>query len=752
VLALLLLIQDPLGVVVQGKGSPAAVVPHIETTVQIDGKLVEPAWSHAVRLTGFWQYQPVDGRPAEEETEVLAWYSADAIHFGIIAHDRHPSAIRATVADRDNIDSDDHVVIDLDTFHDHRRAFFFGVNPLGVQSDGVRSEGAGQVSSLIPGSVDQNPDFTWESKGRITDRGYEVEIRIPFRSLRYPGGGPQSWGFNVTRVVKRTGYTDTWTDVRRANASFLGQEGALTGLHDLRHGVTVDAQPFVTATADGARSETGEFVRDDVNPDAGLNLRLGFSSYAVDATANPDFSQVESDAGQVTVNERFALFYPEKRPFFLEGIELFGSPQTLVYTRRIVDPKGGLKLTGKFGQLGVAHLTAVDETGGPDAWFNITRLRRDFGKNSITGITFTNRDQTDNHNRVLAGDFRYVWGLYYVQLQYGRSWTNDLAGDRSGPIWQAEWDRTGRSWGFNYLLNGLGHDFDDQAGFVNQLRSGVVNGHFFNRFTLYGGRGALLENFTVFFGPERTWLYDHFGFVPGIEGREQLDGTFQLRGGWALNGHFERNFVDFQDTTYAGYTIGSPTGPAYIPTEDFSGFTWQGKITTPTWRKMDAQLSYQRGHKAIFQEGTTGTGWVFLGTLNLRPLTTVRVAATATVFRLDRLDGTEFGRSTIPRLKVEYQPSRPLFFRVVGEYRSDRTAPLIDPVSGQPLFIDGAPQPQVDFNGLRLDLLTSYEPTPGTVVFLGYGSSMESDEEFDWSHLQRTSDGFFVKLAYHVRR
>jgi hypothetical protein len=302
------------------------------------------------------------------------------------------------------------------------------------------------------------------------------------------------------------------------------------------------------------------------------------------------------------------------------------------------------------------------------------------------------------------------------------------------------------------LLNGLGHDFDDQAGFVNQLRSGVVNGHFFNRFTLYGGRGALLENFTVFFGPERTWLYDHFGFVPGIEGREQLDGTFQLRGGWALNGHFERNFVDFQDTTYAGYTIGSPTGPAYIPTEDFSGFTWQGKITTPTWRKMDAQLSYQRGHKAIFQEGTTGTGWVFLGTLNLRPLTTVRVAATATVFRLDRLDGTEFGRSTIPRLKVEYQPSRPLFFRVVGEYRSDRTAPLIDPVSGQPLFIDGAPQPQVDFNGLRVDLLTSYEPTPGTVVFLGYGSSMESDEEFDWSHLQRTSDGFFVKLAYHVRR
>ncbi|HEX2281321.1 MAG TPA: DUF5916 domain-containing protein, partial [Thermomicrobiales bacterium] len=373
--------------VVEGKGSPTATIPRLELSVEIDGRLDEPAWQQATRLTGFWQYQPVDGRPAEEQTEVLVWYAPDAIYFGIIAHDRNPAAIRATVADRDNIDNEDHVVLDLDTFHDRRRAFFFGVNPLGVQTDGVRSEGAGQVTSLIPGNVDKNPDFTWDSKGRVTEQGYVVEVRIPFRSLRYPGSGPQTWGFNVTRVVQRTGYTDTWTDVRRANASFLGQEGGIGGLHDLRHGVTVEAQPFVTATANGERDlASGGFDRQDIDPDAGVNLRLGFSSYALDVTANPDFSQVESDAGQVTVNERFALFFPEKRPFFLEGIELFGSPQTLVYTRRIVDPKAGAKFTGKFGRLGVAHLTALDEAGESDAWFNITRLRRDFGVNSIAGV------------------------------------------------------------------------------------------------------------------------------------------------------------------------------------------------------------------------------------------------------------------------------------------------------------------------------------------------------------------------------
>jgi hypothetical protein len=433
VLALLLLLQSS-GPVVEGKGSPTADIPRLEASISVDGVLDEPVWSQATRLDGFWQYQPVDGRPAEERTEVLVWYAPDAIHFGIIAHDRNPAAIRATVADRDNIDNEDQVVLDIDTFHDRRRAFFFGVNPLGVQTDGVRSEGAGQVSSLVPGSVDKNPDFLWDSKGRITERGYEIEVRVPFKSLRYPSGARQTWGFNVTRIVQRTGYTDTWTDVRRANASFIGQEGALGGLHDLRHGVTVEAQPFVTATANGSRDpSSGEFGREDVDPDAGLNLRLGFTSYALDATLNPDFSQVESDEGQVTVNERFALFFPEKRPFFLEGIELFGTPQTLVYTRRVVDPKAGAKFTGKFGQLGVAHLTAVDDGGdGDDALFNITRLRRDFGRNSIAGVTFTSRDQGGLHNRVLAGDFRYVWGLYFTQFQYGTSWTDEGAATRRG--------------------------------------------------------------------------------------------------------------------------------------------------------------------------------------------------------------------------------------------------------------------------------------------------------------------------------
>jgi hypothetical protein len=162
-------------------------------------------------------------------------------------------------------------------------------------------------------------------------------------------------------------------------------------------------------------------------------------------------------------------------------------------------------------------------------------------------------------------------------------------------------------------------------------------------------------------------------------------------------------------------------------------------------------VEYTFGRAAIYQEAATGRLRVFAGEVALRPTSTVRVAATGTVLRLSRLDGSEFAHATIPRLKVEYQPTRALFFRAIGEYRSERSAPLRDPSTGESLYVDGQPGSGSEFNGLRVDLLASFEPTPGTVAFLGYGSSLESDAEFNWSRLERVTDGFFLKLAYQIR-
>lgn len=731
-------------------------IPRIEATVQVDGKLDEPVWHQAAVLDDFHQYQPVDGRPAEERTEVRVWYAPNAIYFGITAWDRQAGSLRATVADRDNLDTDDRVTIYLDTFNDKRRAFFFTVNPLGVQEDGVRSEGGFTAGSLQGGTTDKSPDYLWQSHGQLTDSGYVVEIRIPFKSLRYPGDGAQTWGINIARITQRTGYQDTWTDTRRANASFLLQAGTITGLHDLERGITTELQPFVTAQANGVRDDAGRFSREDVKPSAGANLRLGLASnLSLDATYNPDFSQIESDASLVTVNERFALFFPEKRPFFLEGIELFATPNQLVYTRRIVDPIAGGKLTAKFGRYNVATLNAGDEAAGPDAFFSITRVRRDIGANSTAGITATSRGQGGGYNRVLAGDARIVFGkLYYVAGQLGGSWTRDNAAGmtRSSPLWEAEFDRTGRSWGFNYKLTGIGEDFDAQSGFVP--RNNIVTGRAFNRFSFYGRRGALIEQFTMFAGPTRIWQYDDFA-TDALEGSESLDLQFTLRGGWRPALHAEHDFTDLRPGDYADYTVDRGAGPvSYRPLTGVSdGFATNVSLTTPTWQTANASVRLARNRGPIFPEGSAGYETRFTGSLSLRPNSSVRITASQTWSRITRdRGGAEFARTIIPRLKLEYQPNRSLFFRVVGEYVAERRAQLLDARTGDPLFIDGELQGASESDRLRVDALASFEPTPGTVAFFGYGTSLDDTSAFGFDRMRRSSDGFFLKLAYQIRR
>jgi hypothetical protein len=736
---------------------PTVAVPRIEAELRVDGVLDEEAWSRAARLNGFHQYQPVDGRPAEEATEVLVFYTPSALCFGIVAHTRVPGSVRATVADRDKIDQDDNVTLFLDTFLDRRRAFFFAVNPLGVQQDGVRTEGIVSPGQIFGGETDKNPDFAFDSKGRIGADGYVVEIRIPFKSLRYPGGSaPLRFGLNAMRRTQRTGYVDTWTDVRRASASFLAQSGTLEGFQDLRRGMVVELQPFLTVSADGARDPSGVFERASPDPSAGANLRLGVTpDVSLDATLNPDFSQVESDAGLVTVNERFALFFPEKRPFFLEGIELFATPNQLVYTRRIVDPLAGGKLTAKRGRLNLAHLTALDEVAGEHALFNVTRVRTDFGESSTAGLTFTNRSQGERRNTVLAADTRYVFGkLYFLQGQIGGSQTTDVgAATHSAPLWLAEFDRTGRAWGFNYRAVGVGDGFDSQAGFVP--RSDIVGAQAYNRGTLYGRRGALVESFTVYAGPGRIWRY---GDLPGgapLEGSTSADFMAQLRGGWQARGHVARQFVHYAPRDYASYSVASDTGPTAFAPQDVEkawGFFLGG--TTPAFRRLDADAQIAWGRVAIFPEASQGHESRLAATLNLRGGPTLRAGAQLTLSRITRADASEFARTVIPRLKVEYQPRRWLFARIVVQLEGLRRDALRDPVSGWPLLVEGAPSPRRDSKQLRVDALASYEPTPGTVAFLGYGASLDDvqAERPTRGPLTRASEGFFLKLAYRFRR
>ena len=757
---------------VHGRGAPTFAAPRVDTTIVVDGELDEPVWGRAVRLTGFHGYQPSDGRPAEERTEVLVWYSPTAIHFGVRAHDRRPETVRATLADRDDIGQEDRVTILLDTFDDGRRAYVFAVNALGVQQDGMRSEGSATGGNPFGGSTDLSPDYLWDSRGRRTDWGWQAEIRIPFKSLRYATGDEQQWGIQVLRNVQRTGHEDTWTDAARGSASFLGQSARMTGLRDMRHGVVVEAQPFVTASSAGSRDPvTGRFERDDPEASVGVNARFGFANAAIDATINPDFSQVESDAGLVTANERFALFVPERRPFFLEGIELFGSPNQLVYTRRIVEPLGGAKLTGKWGPWSVAYLSAVDETRSPavdagaDPLFNVLRVRRDVGAGSVIGAALTDRRAGGSENTVAAADARIVFGgKYYFEAQAGASRTDRVVPTppivgfepppaRSDAFWTAELDRTGRSFGFNYSIESFGRDFETQAGFIPRV--GVLDASAFNRLTWYGRAGGLLESVTTFFGPSYIWQHGDLGDGP-IEGNEFVNTTFRARGGWELEARADRAFTDFLPEQYASYTV-EPTPGAPVPFQpagDLRGLmTYSLDLETPVFRRFTASAGVGGGAVPLFAEASEGRMRQVELELAVRPTTQLRADVSMVWQRLTRRsDGSEFARTAIPRARVEFQPMRALFFRMVGEYQADRRAAPVDGATGLPIRLGGQVLQPFEQNGMRLEWLASFQPNPGTVAFLGYALDLTERDPLAFRDLRSRADGLFLKLAYQFRR
>ena len=773
-LALLLVLQtpDPRPIYRGGARELDVAPPRIEATVRIDGVLDETAWSRAALLTGFSQYRPSDGRPAEDSTQVLVWYGPDAIYFGIRAFEQHgAAAVRATLANRDNIDADDRVQLLLDTYADHRRALLFAVNPLGVQEDGIWSDGveasAGgpQAGGRFDATIDLNPDFVFESRGRLTPDGYAVEVRIPFKSLRYQSADPQTWGFQVDRVTQHTGYEDTWTPAVRANASFLIQSGRLTGLTQLHRGLVMDITPEFTTKVNGAPGTGGAATYGyTTEPDVGGTLRWGVTeNLSLTAAANPDFSQVEADVGQVTANARFPLFFPEKRPFFLEGLEQYDSPNRLIYTRRVGQPLGGAKLTGKVGGTNVAYLAAVDDRNqsftGDNPIYNLLRVRRDLGASSTAGLVYTDREDGSLYNRVAGADLRVVWRkLWFTQAQLVGSWTGGGGGAASnGTLWDLTvYDRTGRAYGNHFEVEGISPDFVAGSGFVP--RTDFVQARFFNRFSWYGGTGALIEQISTFIGVDPLWHYDDFLHLRStIEGGLTDTWTASLRGGWGVTINLSDNQQRFDRAAYAGYATDSAGTPFVTPHGLYNLLGGNIGVNTPN-RPLTLSTSLGYGATAIFAEAAEGRELDAQALVTWRPTQSVRIEGLWTHQRIRRArDGSRFSTADIPRLKLEYQLSRAIFFRYVGQYFAQRRDALVDPRTGLALVLDSAAQQRVGsaganvVNSFRNDFLFSYRPTPGTVLFLGYGASLVEPDAFRFQDLHRTGDGFFIKGSYLFR-
>lgn len=768
---------DTTAAVYSGRQNQLSVrIPRIEASVQVDGKLDEAVWTQATVLNGFSQYAPNDGLPAEDSTQVLVWYSPNAIHFGIRAFESHGAAT-ATLADRDRIFGDDNVQILLGTFRNTRQALMFAVNPLGVQGDGALVEGANTAASGFIGAAvvgreqaDLSPDYVFQSKGRVTEWGYEVEVRIPFKSLRYQPSREQSWNLNVVRQVKHSGFEDSWVPALRASPSFLGQSGEIVGLRELHRGLVMDLNPETTMRVEGAPEPDGRFTRETGRPQLGGTVRWGITnSLSLSGTVHPDFSQVESDAGQLAFDPRNALYFAEKRPFFLEGSELFQLPNNLIYTRRIQQPVAAVKLTGNVGGTSIGLLSAVDDefasaTGRDNPVFNIIRLQRGIGSQSRVGMAYMDQVDGSTSNRVAEVDGRWVFGgIYSVNFQFAGSRTDDGEDVTTAPLWLTQFNIRDRHFGLRTLFAGIGDRFEDRSGFIG--RNGIVHAYVDPSWTVYGRRGALVERFTADVLVDGIWQYRKFVNGGGMQDRKlHLNGNAALRGGWNLGlGVFIESF-GYDADLYADYRLEVPaTGGVGLDTIQFVGqptipnLEYIVQFATPQWRHFSANGFFLQGHDENFFEWASGDLLLANLAASFRPTDRIRAELSYNWQQVNRrTDGSLVNVGRIPRLKLEYQLSRPFFVRLVGQYVQQQTDSLRDDSRTNAPILIATPSGVVRSQASRTnlfhgDVLLSYQPIPGTVILAGYGSDMTDERAFGFRRLERTRDAFFAKVSWLFR-
>jgi hypothetical protein len=781
-LALLALLQDPVSA---PQAVPAPVdgrydgrarqlnvnVPRRDVATNVDGVLDEPVWQEAAVLMGFSHFQPIEGVAAEDSTEVLVWYSPTAIHFGIRALEPH-GAVNATLADRDKIFSDDVIQILIGTFNDSRQAFLFAVNPLGVQGDGVLVErgnvsGGGFAGRSAQGreGSDLSPDYVFESKGRLVEGGFTIEISIPFKSLRYQSGDEQTWQLHVLRQVQHSGFEDSWAPAERAKASFLAQAGRLQGLKGLKRGLTLDFTPEVTAHWDGSRSGNGAWDYKREGPDVGGTLRWGISNnLSLNVTANPDYSQVESDVNQTQFDPRDALFFPEKRPFFLDGLEQFATPFNLAYTRRVVQPVGAVKLTGKAAGTNIGLISAVDNedasaTGDDHPIVNMVRLQKDIASGSRLGLVYTDRIDGDNWNRVGAIDGRLAFGRSNFVFQAGLGKTHEFGTDLSGPLWLGRFTYAHEKFLLRYQFSGIDPDFRTRSGFIN--RTGDASLSLTNMLIFKGKSGSFIESFTPDVTLNGAWTYDVL--MDGGEVRDpkiHFNFNSNLRGGWDVGFSLLLETFGYDPRIYGGYSLEVPAGGGGLDTIPFTGGNqripnrdYVFTVATPSWKNFNANAFVLVGQDENFYEwASANLGWYDVG-INFRPTNQLRIEGR--YLQIDtrrRSDGTLAGRQRVPRVKVEYQIARPLFVRVVGDYFTEEVDALRDEGrTGNPILIGGVKTTPTSTNQFRGDILLSFVPTPGTVFFAGYGNTLTEPESLKFRNFERQSDGFFLKASYLFR-
>ena len=678
----------------------------MEPRAELKGKLLH--------ISGFIQNYPRDGQPATEETEVWLGYTKSALYLVFICHDHHPEEIRGHLARRENILKDDTVSVLLDPFQDHRIGVLFIVNPAGVQADAAWSEANGQ---------DYSYDQVWDSEGQVTDKGWMALMAIPFRSVRFRPNGAD-WGVVFGRNFPRNSETDNWPHISANITGVLSQEATLHGIQGVTGSHNVQINPYVL----GQNERTLETV-DPLNPyfssrhlegTAGGEVKAILKdSIIFDATINPDFSDVESDQPQFTVNQRYPVYFPERRPFFLENANYFVTPITLVYTRNIVHPEYGGRVTGKMHHTNMG-LFAIDDrepgqTVAPgDALYNkratiaVGRVSQDLGKGSSIGAIYTDEEFGQGWNRIGGVDFTWrvnsKWTAMGQMVESSTKGTVDSGTPPSysaGPASTFQLSRNGHAFNLQSMYQDMSTGFQTQLGFIQS--SNFRNGQAHATYQWYPKHRTLQS---IGLESSQNIAFDHQG--DRVFRYLSYDPFFLL----------PRNIVIAPIGGENSDTVSPQSYPALTHftnfTENFGGIVFRGA----PFPQFNFNMNFFRGGNVNYNP-VAGHAPSLMNQESSQVLFTLQPLRQLTAdntYLLDRDHSVASGALVYEtqtfRTKVNYQFTRAISARVIVEY--DTTLANHNETS------------LLRTKEVGTEALFTWLPHPGTAIYIGYNNDMQN--------------------------
>ncbi len=690
---------------------------------RIDGKLDDPAWQEAPLPTSDWlSYNPLYGTRMVQRTKVWATYDDTGLYFAFHCIDPEPEKIKTAISRRDTIFNDDWVGLSLDSLGSHQSSYEFFVNPSGIQADILNSSTAGE---------DTSPDWVWESASQRTNDGYTVEIHVPFKTIRFRSGKDVRMEVLFWRRVSRLGMSASWPDMPPGTSIFTRHAPLI--MHDIKRPRTLELIPNLTYAMTQTHTEPNHWDSKS-DPDGGITGKYGISStVTLDGTYRPDFSQVESDAFQVEVNQRYPIFYSEKRPFFMEGMGTFelagsggdGNILTAVHTRRIIDPVFGAKLTGTVGKVTFAALSSSDRAPGNTEstdplfgereYFNIARGLYSLGKGTYIGGLVTDTELASGYNRVAAGDISLRFGKNHQLTATAITTTSrdaDGSNRHEGMAGQATYSYSSKKQVFISQTEHYDKDFQMDTAFYN--RTGITS-----NWTYYSRN----------FYPDESrygWFKKIAPFVWVHNDRDRIQGGNErfILGGVRLNFTRQGSFrLDYGGGTEAW------AGKRF----DIHQTRFMGGAQILRWLNFFGIVNFGRSIYYDPEEPFSGNSRAVHLECRIQPTNNLRqeISYDRALFN-SASDGHRVYTVDIINTKTTYQFNKHLSARAIERYDSSR-------------------------KNVLMDYLVSYEPVPGTVAYAGYGTLFDK-QDWDGNHFihdigryLNSQRSLFFKLSYLYR-